>query len=263
MATFSQPKYVFKDVPHNLTAAEKNVIGDKISKILDDLDTLEDDRQASAAKFKSREKDLKAKLKETRKARSDGFEIRTRKCEEVMDRQARKVNYVDTETGDVVQSRDFTNEDWKAVFDLSQLGLFTDEDTEGLDEDEIRARAEAAVQPDKDAQGNVVAGENTDKYNMLHMDSPYQSLSSFIDFAPAITSVQAADAAAESPTGEPETTTPPEGDDSAPEGDDEPTPDDEPQPDAPTTPPAAPAADDEAGTPAKRKARRTGTPPTE
>jgi len=243
-----------KQKPYFLSDDERLDVGSQIAEALDKTDALQAEKESFAANHKAKEKDLAQHLDKLRKLHRDGFELRDYKCNIVRNSDTHTVDFVIAEgdkAGEIIDQRPWNQDDWNAHLSESQLGIPFDSagNPDAPDENDLRAQAsltnEPALTPDVDELGNVVAGADTDAYNMAHKDSPYQHLSEFIDFAPAIAppaGEQAQDEAAEptdaadvDPIDLPATLTDEWNGNDSEDNNDEPS-GNEPQPDKPTPP---------------------------
>ena len=259
------------ELPHDLTNEEKLELQNKIMKFLDTKQDLESELESAQAEFKRRKADIEKRTKDVDtdiyKVRSEikvGREMRKYNCNIMRDVDSRTVKYVAISgplAGEVIKQHEFTQDDWAAVLkdngepELPFDGVLGDDDDEPQDlREQADLTAEGPVQPNME-NGKVIGGPDTDAYNMLHADSPYQHLSEGVDFKPAVpgaendgsepTDAADVDRDDENDLGTPHT----EGDEDSDEDsdeDEEEGDDDEPQ--APTP------------NPPKRKARRTGGP---
>lgn len=147
---------VIKKQPHTYTKDERLEIGSRIAETLDQLDQLEIERKAAADKFKGLIGDGEGKLKKLRLNHSQGFEMREHECYVVRNTSTQMVEFVDVESGEIIDSRPFTTDDWAEVHKASQLALDL-EDSDAPDENEIRAKAT----PDLFTADDAPAGEPT------------------------------------------------------------------------------------------------------
>lgn len=279
MATNNQQTTIV-EVAHDLTPDEQLTLQQRVMGLLDTKQELAAELVSANGEFKrrkadveKREKDTEAEINRVRGEIKVGREMRKYKCNIIRNRDERRVDYVVVEgplAGQIIKTHEFTQADWEETLKSSEQeiqfdGVLGDDDDDNEPQD-LRAQADLTatgpLQPNRDVNGQVVAGEDTDAYNVATPDSPYRHLSEHIDFEPAIVggaqedAAEPTDAADVDPSdlddeqGDSDEDEEDGDDDSDDDSDDDGDDDDEPQ--APT-PPAPP----------KRRAARTKTPAAE
>lgn len=159
---------VIRQKAHRYTITEQLGIGSKIAETMDDIDRIEREKKIEMDGFKKTLGEAESKLYQLRINNRQGFELRDFECFEQRNVETGQVEFVDVETGEIIDSRPFTSADWQ-----KQLDLFEG----GPDEAELRTRAnekmqqaqeaETPLSPDVDSQGNMIPGPNTDAFNAM------------------------------------------------------------------------------------------------